>query len=139
MPQMPTAMSWLVRCGLTAALVLLACRIATPWIDAGLQQPAVTARDGSLNTFNRYVAEPKPVIALVGSSVSWRLKEEYFSQAGVRNLALAGGSPVTGLAIIAEQRELPKIVVIETNVLAREADDALVERFSGGKAGPALL
>jgi len=139
MPQMSTAMPWLVRCGVTAGLVLLACRIATPWIDAGLQQPAVTARDGSLITFNRYVAEPKPVIALVGSSVSWRLKEEYFSQASVRNLALAGGSPVTGLAIVAEQRELPKIVLIETNVLSREADDALVEQFSGGKAGPTLL
>ena len=139
MPQMSTAMPWLVRCGVTAALVLLACRIATPWIDAGLQQPAVTARDGSLITFNRYVREPKPVIALVGSSVSWRLKEEYFSQAGVRNLALAGGSPVTGLAIIAEQRELPKIVLIETNVLSREPDAALIDRFSSGKAGPALL
>ncbi len=139
MPQMSTAMPWLLKCGVTAALVLLACRIAAPWIDPGLHQPAVTARDGNLTTFNRYVAEPKPIIALVGSSVTWRLKEEYFTKASVRNLALAGGSPVTGLAIIAEQRELPRIVLIETNVLSRGTDDALVEKFSGGKAGPALL
>src|SRR5207237_2096658 len=56
----------------------------------------------------------------------------YFSHAGVRNLALAGGSPVTSLDIVAKQKNLPKIVLIETNVLTRLPDDALIAKFSGG-------
>jgi hypothetical protein len=135
-----STIQWLVRCAATAALLLLACRIATAWIGSGLQQPAVTARDGSLNTFNRYVAEPKPDLVLVGSSVTWRLKEEYFAPAKVRNLALAGGSSLTGLAIVAAQKELPKITLIEANILSRGIDAAMVERFSGGgDASPAFF
>ena len=123
-------LSWLIRCAGIAAALLLACAVATAWIGSSLQQPAVTTRDGSLVTLNRYISEPVPHIVLVGSSVTWRLKEEYFSLPHVRNLALAGGSPVTSLEIVAKQRSLPKIVLIETNVLSRAVDRALVERFT---------
>ncbi|WP_370141020.1 hypothetical protein [Bradyrhizobium diazoefficiens] len=68
---------------------------------------------------------------LVGSSVAWRLKEEYFSLPRFRNLALAGGSPVTVLEILAKQPSLPKIILIETNVLSREPDSELIGQFSG--------
>ncbi len=126
-----SGLQWLIRCALIAAGLLLADRLATGWIGSNLQQPAITTRDGSLISLNRYVQEPTPDIALVGSSITWRLKEEYFSLPRVRNLALAGGSPVTGLAIIANQRKLPRIILIETNVLSRPVDTALVEKFSG--------
>ena len=43
-----------------------------------------------------YLREPVPDVVLVGSSITFRLKEEYFATRGLRNLALAGGSPVTG-------------------------------------------
>jgi hypothetical protein len=130
---------WLVKCACAAAALLLACRLATLGIGASLQQPAVTTRDGSLITFNRYVQEGAPDIVLVGSSVTWRLKEDYFSLARVRNLAIAGGSPVTGLEIVADQQRLPKITLIETNVLSRAIDKTLVERFSGGERARALF
>lgn len=126
-----SALSWLLKCALAAAIVLLAARLATVSTSAGLQQPAVTTRDGSLVTLNRYFREPVPDVVLVGSSVTWRLKEEYFSMPRVRNLALAGGSPITGLEIMAKQNRLPKIVLIETNVLSRSANAALVKRFTG--------
>jgi len=129
--QQSPAVSWLLKCALMAAAVLIAGRAATVAIGTKLQQPAATARDGSLITLNRYVQEPTPAVVLVGSSVTWRLKEEYFTRAGVRNLALAGGSPVTGLEIVARQSQLPKVVLIETNVLSRAVDRALVERFTG--------
>jgi hypothetical protein len=119
--------------------LLLADRVATAWIGSNLQQPATTTRDGSLITLNRYVEEPTPDIVLVGSSLTWRLKEEYFSLPKVRNLALAGGSPVTGLTIIANQRNLPKIILIETNVLSRAVDPALVEKFSGSSGRAPLF
>ncbi|GLR87265.1 hypothetical protein [Bradyrhizobium iriomotense] len=137
--QQTSPLPWLIRCAATAAALLLACGLATAWIGAALQQPAVTTRDGSLITLNRYVSEPVPDVVLVGSSVTWRLKEEYFSRPHLRNLALAGGSPVTGLAIIAKQPRLPKIVLIETNVLSRAVDEPLVERFSGGERTGAVF
>jgi hypothetical protein len=137
--QQDLTLSWLVKCAAAAAALLLACAFTTARFGSALQQPAVTTRDGSLVSLNRYVREPTPDIVLVGSSVAWRLKEEYFSLPRVRNLALAGGSPLTGLEIVANRPSLPKVVLIETNILAREPDSALIEKFSGGAHTEALL
>lgn len=137
--QKTSMLSWLIKCVGVAALILLACYTAKARFGLALQQPAVTTRDGSLVTLNRYMREPTPDIVLVGSSVMWRLKEEYFSRPQVRNLALAGGSPVTSLNILAERRSLPKIILIETNVLTRAPDTALIEKFSGGVGAETLF
>jgi len=134
-----STVSWMIKCAGVAAILLLACGFATARLGSALQQPAVTTRDGTLVTLNRYMREPTPDIVLVGSSVAWRLKEEYFSLPRVRNLALAGGSPVTGLEIVASQVRLPKTILIETNVLSREADEALIERFSLGAGAETSL
>ncbi|MET4259179.1 hypothetical protein ABIC09_004132 [Bradyrhizobium sp. S3.12.5] len=131
MPQSPR-LSWLIKCAGVAVALLLACSLATARFGIGLQQPTATTRDGTIITLNRYVGEPVPDLVLVGSSVAWRLKEEYFTRPRVRNLALAGGSPVTSLDIVAKRKSLPKIVLIETNVLTRLPDDALIAKFSGG-------
>lgn len=137
--QKTSMLSWLFKCAGVAALMLLACYTVKARFGLALQQPAVTTRDGSLVILNRYVREPTPDIVLVGSSVMWRLKEEYFSRPQVRNLALAGGSPVTSLNILAERRSLPKIILIETNVLTRAPDTALIEKFSGGVGAETLF
>jgi hypothetical protein len=121
-------------------MLLLACAIATAWFGSGLQLPSTTTRDGTLITLNRYAKEPIPDVALVGSSLTFRLKEEYFATPRLRNLALAGGSPVTGLEIVANQPRLPRIVLVEANVLSRTTDTALVERYSrSGNAEPLFL
>ena len=133
------APGWLVRCASGAALLLLACGLATARFGHGLQLPATTTRDGTLITLNRYAREPVPDVVLVGSSVTFRLKEEYFETPKLRNLALAGGSPVTGLEIVAGQSRLPKIVLVETNVLSRPADAALIERYSRSDRGEPLF
>ncbi|WP_140977759.1 hypothetical protein [Bradyrhizobium guangdongense] len=122
-----------------AATVLLASQFVAASIGTNLQQPAATTRDGNFITLNRYVQEPPPDIVLVGSSVGWRLKEENFLLPRVRNLALAGGSAITGLQIVARQVQLPKIILIETDILSRLADDALVKRFAGGERPHTLL
>lgn len=137
--QKTSMLSWLIKCAGVAAVMLLACYTVKARFGLALQQPAVTTRDGSLVTLNRYVREPTPDVVLVGSSVMWRLKEEYFSRPQVRNLALAGGSPVTSLNILAERRSLPKIILIETNVLTRAPDTALIEKFSGGVGAETLF
>jgi hypothetical protein len=131
-----SAVRWLAKCGAGAAIVLIACGFATMRFGSGLQMPATTTRDGTLITLSRYLREPVPDVVLVGSSITFRLKEEYFATAGLRNLALAGGSPVTGLEIVANQPRLPGIVLIEANVLSRPTDTALVERYSRGDAEP---
>jgi hypothetical protein len=125
-----SAAHWLGKCGLSAVVLLLACRVATGWFGNGLQLPSTTTRDGTLITLNRYAREPIPDIALVGSSLTFRLKEEYFATPKLRNLALAGGSPVTGLEIVANQPRLPRVVLVETNVLSRPTDAALIQRYS---------
>jgi hypothetical protein len=105
-----------------------------------LQLPATTTRDGTLTTLNRYVRSPTPDVVLVGSSLTFRLKEEYFSTPNVGNLALAGGSPVTGLEIVANQAHLPRVILVEMNILSRTADEALVRKYSNsGNANSLFL
>jgi len=131
---------WFTKCGLSAVTLLLACGFATTWFGNGLQLPSTTTRDGTLITLNRYAKEAIPDVVLVGSSLTFRLKEDYFATPRLRNLALAGGSPVTGLEIIANQPRLPRIVLVEVNVLSRPTDTALVERYSrSGNAEPLLF
>jgi hypothetical protein len=125
-----------MKCGAGAMVVLTACGFATARFGSGLQMPATTTRDGTLITLSRYLREPVPDVVLVGSSIAFRLKEEYFATPDLRNLALAGGSPVTGLEIVANQPRLPAIILVEMNVLARPADVALVERYSRGDTEP---
>jgi hypothetical protein len=139
MQRMPIV-RWFAKCGFSAAVLLLACGLATAWFGNALQLPATTTRDGTLITLNRYAKEPIPDIVFVGSSLTFRLKEEYFKTSRLRNLALAGGSPVTGLEVVANQPRLPKIVLAEVNVLSRATDTALVERYSrSGNAEPVFF
>ena len=121
---------WFVRCAVSAILLLCVAGLAAAWIGNGVQLPSTTTRDGSLVTLNRYVNEPIPDVVLVGSSLTFRLKEEYFATPRVRNLALAGGSPLTGLAIVANRSKIPRIVLVETNVLSRSLDTGLVAKYS---------
>lgn len=133
------SLSWFAKCAVAAAALLVACAAATARFGATLQMPLVTTRDGTQLTYNRYVNEPTPDVVLVGSSLGYRLKETYFATPKLRNLAIAGGSPVTGLAIVARQPKLPKIVLVETNVLSRPLDPALIERYAGKEASASLM
>ena len=121
---------WFAKCVLGAATVLLACGVATAWFGTGLQLSSTTTRDGTLITFDRYAQESVPDVVLVGSSITFRLNEDYFATPRLRNLAIAGGSPVTGLEIVTNQQQLPRIVLVEANVLSRPIDTALVEKYS---------
>jgi hypothetical protein len=133
------SLSWFAKCAVAAVVLLVACAIATARFGATLQMPLVTTRDGTQLTYSRYVNAPTPDVVLAGSSLGYRLKETYFATPNLRNLAIAGGSPVTGLAIVARQTKLPKVVLVETNVLTRPLDMALVERYSTKGAGEQLL
>jgi hypothetical protein len=133
------AVRWLAKCSLSAVMLLLACGLATAWYGNRPQMPSTTTRDGALITLNRYTKEPIPDVVLVGSSLTFRLKEEYFATPRLRNLALAGGSPITGLEIVANQPRLPRLILVEANIFSRPTDAALVEKYSRGGSAEALF
>ena len=76
-----SAFRWLVKCAVTAAALLLACGLATAWFGADCSSRRSRPATARSITLNRYVREPTPDVVLVGSSLAWRLKEEYFSHA----------------------------------------------------------
>jgi hypothetical protein len=121
---------WLAKCGSSAVVLLLACGAASAWFGRGPQLSSTTTRDGTFITYNRYIQEPTPDVVLVGSSITFRLKEEYFATPRLRNLALAGGTSVTGLEIVVGQPRLPKVILVEANVLSRATDAALVAKYT---------
>jgi len=103
-----------------------------------LELPALYARvklDRSFPALSRYEFEPTPEVVLVGSSMTYRLYEGYF-QERLRNLAIGGGSPLTGLAIVASYQSIPRLILVETNIMSRGVDDTLVEQFGKYDAEP---
>jgi len=91
--------------------------------------------DRSFPPLSRYAFERTPQVVLVGSSMSFRLYEGYF-KTPLRNLSIGGGSPATGLSIISSYSSLPKIILVETNILSRPIDRALVEAFGSNPSEP---
>jgi hypothetical protein len=91
--------------------------------------------DRRFPALSRYALEPVPEVALVGSSMMYRIYEGYFRNS-LRNVSIGGGSPLTGLAIIASYPKLPRVIVVETNILSRPFDASLVEKFGNNDAEP---
>ncbi|MFZ2155594.1 MAG: hypothetical protein WAV72_05670 [Bradyrhizobium sp.] len=60
--------------------------------------------------------------------MTFRLFEGYFNTS-LRNLSIGGGSPLTGLSIISSYRSLPRIILVETNIMSRPVDETLVREF----------
>jgi hypothetical protein len=118
---------------IVALLALLACIVPVLLNYSQLYQRVYD--DRRFPALSRYALEPIPEVALVGSSMIFRVYEGYF-QTRLRNVAIGGGSPITGLAIIASYPTLPRIIVVETNILSRPLDPALVEKFGNNDAAP---
>ena len=128
---------WLLECAVAATLVLVVCATAKPLLPSGMQAPATSARDGALVALNRYMSKPVPEVVLLGSSLTARIREDYFDELDVRNLAIGGGSPLTGLRfLLLDRRTLPKTILVESNLLSKEADGRLIESYSGARIDP---
>lgn len=67
---------------------------------------------------------PRPYV-LVGSSLMARFSEESFGP-NFYNLALKGGSALTGLELIDRKPEKPAVVFVEINMLLRDADQPVL-------------
>ena len=66
---------------------------------------------------------PDADIAIVGSSLARKLQPELFEHSRVMNLAVGGGSVMTGLEVLRSVTALPKVVLVEINILDRPADE----------------
>jgi hypothetical protein len=118
------------------AIFVFAC-VFLAWLFATL--PSLYARvrlDRSFPALSRYEFEKTPDVALVGSSMTFRLFEDYFLKTRPRNIAIGGGSALTGLAIISSYQKLPRLVLVETNILSRPVDEFLVQQFGKNDAEP---
>lgn len=118
-------MSWLIKFAVTAAVGILAVKL----IGGTGAQSIVTTTDGmNLLKTTKYLDETSHDVVLVGSSLSARLSEGYFTSLKIDNLALAGGASVTGLEIIAAAAARPKLVLVEANILSRPLDTDLIAK-----------
>jgi hypothetical protein len=133
-----TSMSWFVKASAVCAAVLTMCWIAPRFLKGIPDFPGTTTDETQSGIADRYLNSPVAPIALAGSSFTVRLHEEFFHKLYVRNLALPGGSPLTGAAMIeATTAVRPRLIAIETNTLARGIDQAMVERVRASNAEPA--
>jgi len=130
----PISRGWLTRFAATLALLYAGCVAAPRFLGDIPQFPAVTGKAMQIDTLDRYFRLPQLDIVIVGSSLAWHLKDWYFARGNVRNAALAGGTPLTALAIIAAAPSArPRAIAVETNVLDRLLDEELFETFKDAK------
>lgn len=127
---------WFVKFGLACA-VLLMCYWAAPRVFRNIPEfPPTTTDEQQIVILNRYFQLPALDVVLVGSSLAFRLREQFFEQGNVRNAALPGGSPLTGLAVIEASTVVrPRVIAVETNILTRGIDDRLFQKFRTAKRG----
>jgi hypothetical protein len=133
------AVPWLAKATFVAALTIGLCALITPMTRDIPPLPPLTKDDEAEPALTRYRREVIPDIALVGSSLTYRLNESYFLPLKVRNLAISGDSSLTGLQIISSYPQVPKLILVEANIVSRDIDASLVRRFSGKSLDLSIL
>lgn len=128
--EVPRARHWLAKAALMSVALIATSVVVQAKFGPFAMLPPITTDEERANTLTDYYRDPAAQIVLVGSSLSYRLKQPYFDLDGVRNIALAGTSALTGMRIVSSQTVLPKILLVETNVLVWRVDDRLVDQFS---------
>lgn len=116
--------------GATAAAMIAFSVVLAPAAKSVPPLPPTTVADEADRIITRYRSSPTPDVLLVGSSLTFRLLEGYFSPLRVSNLALPGDSPLTGLEIVRRSAAVPRLVLVESNLLSRPLNKPLLERYS---------
>ncbi|VIO71102.1 hypothetical protein [Bradyrhizobium ivorense] len=118
-------MLWFLKFGVTAVAAIALLKWAG---DSDVQTVETTTDAQNYAVAARYLNRWTHKTVLVGSSLTFRLSEDYFQSDDVENLSQAGGSPVTGLQVIAGA-STPRLVLVEANVLNRVVDDAILAKL----------
>jgi hypothetical protein len=121
---------WFGKTLAAAAAVLLLCAVIAR-TDRTLPLPSSMTAGGDFEqALDRYAKDPEAAIVLIGSSMTVRLREEFFAERSLRNLAIGGGSALSGMAIIASYPKLPPLILVEANVLSRGVNPELVRKYA---------
>lgn len=107
--------------GVTFALACM-WNVALPF--APRTYPALNQAEENRARIVDYALSPPPDVVFSGSSLTYRLLPPYFTSLDVRNVSLAGGSPVTGAEIAS--RRPPRVMVVEINILDRAPREDIV-------------
>jgi hypothetical protein len=111
---------------------LLLCALITPSVQDIPELPSLTKDSEQSAAVKEYLRGTASQITLVGTSLTHRLSEQFFLPLHVRNLGIPGTSTLTGLEIIASYRKIPKLILLEANVMEWPTDRDLIKKFSGG-------
>lgn len=87
-----------------------------------------TTTEQNIANISRELRNITPDITIVGSSLGKRIQNDYFDKLNVLNLSLDGGSQITGLEILKNSKILPKIILIEINILDRTIDQEIITK-----------
>ncbi len=99
-----------------------------------------TTAEYNIADIAKAIHTPKPEIAIVGSSLSKRLVPGFFQKANVTNLSIGGGSVMTGLEILNSSPSLPKIILVEINILDRPVDEEWKDKgMASAKSSPSAI
>ena len=75
-----------------------------------------------------YVYNPKDTV-VVGTSLSARIL--YDSLSNVQSIAFGGGSPEAGLVLLQRMQSVPKVVLVEKNLITRKCDLRFIDNVTG--------
>lgn len=108
---------------ITFALLVVGYGAALAVLPDHMQRGTIgtTQWDRNIISLQTYLYEPAPEVVVVGSSLGTRLSE---LPAGWSNLALAGGSAMTGLETVRRASGSPRLVLVELNFIDRGVDEA---------------
>jgi hypothetical protein len=121
---------WFAKALAAAAVALTLCAFVSRY-GRTLPLPASMTAGGNFEqALDRYAKDPNAQIVLIGSSLTVRLSEGFFAHPDLRNLAIGGGSILSGLEIVASYPRLPPLILVEANVLSRGANPDLVQKYS---------
>jgi hypothetical protein len=109
----------------TAVILMLAYHLVLPHLPRRFYQILGQQRSNYLRA-QRYIYDvPERTNVIVGSSMSERLNDAMLGP-NYYKLTLPGGSLFTAFEIIQRSRKKPPVVLIETNVITRDADEELL-------------
>jgi hypothetical protein len=83
----------------------------------------ITTAEYNIALIVKGIRTPDPEIAIIGSSLSNRLDSSLFANNNVMNLSVRGGSVMTGLEVLSSAPSLPKVILVEINILDREVNE----------------
>lgn len=83
----------------------------------------ITTAESNIDLIIKGIRTLDPEIAIIGSSLSNRLAPGLFANDNVMHLSVRGGSVMTGMEVLSSAPSLPKVILVEINILDREVND----------------